>query len=221
MLLRCYILASPSYMRRAFYQHSSVVRDVGTWPSARSQALAVPVTLSVCRHARPCSSDARPTRCTRPAGPAAQQASLRCGGRCSGRLAHVDAAPERHDALAALRPRLRAGEWACDLCRLLPSGARRVHHADWPCLTQRLEDALKALLAEFAAKETWERPRRLALMEFAGGDLTVVCNPNAYPTAFQAKALITFQSHGVQVTGEGGLSALRQDVEAFQRGGTA
>ena len=82
-------------------------------------------------------------------------------------------------------------------------------------------------MSEFRARETWERPRRLRMMEFraaseasAGGVATpsveIVCNPNAYPTAFAAKALVTLSGGGVCVTAEGGLSAVMQDLEAFK-----
>ena len=82
-------------------------------------------------------------------------------------------------------------------------------------------------MSEFRARETWERPRRLRLMEFradsdagAGGvptpSVEIVCNPNAYPTAFAAKALVTLTAAGVSVTAEGGLSAVMQDLEIFK-----
>jgi hypothetical protein len=83
-------------------------------------------------------------------------------------------------------------------------------------------------MSEFRARETWERPRRLRMMEFrsaseagAGGaaspSVEIVCNPNAYPTAFAAKALVTLQAGGVSVTAEGGLSAVMQDLEIFKQ----
>ena len=90
---------------------------------------------------------------------------------------------------------------------------------------QALEAALNEALSEFRAKETWDRPRRLKLMEFktdaaaVGGDvaLEVVCNPNAYASAFAAKAMVTLRAPGgVRLTAEGALSALRQDLEAFK-----
>lgn len=46
--------------------------------------------------------------------------------------------------------------------------------------------------------------------------LEVMCNPNAYTTAFDAKVLITVATTtGVKITTEGRLSSLKQDVEAF------
>ena len=54
--------------------------------------------------------------------------------------------------------------------------------------------------------------------ELGGGlqKLEVYCNPNAHPTAFDAKVLISLQTReGVAVTTEGKLSAVRADVEAF------
>lgn len=47
-------------------------------------------------------------------------------------------------------------------------------------------------------------------------NLEVMCNPNAYATAFDAKVLITVSTTaGVKVTTEGRLSNLKQDVDAF------
>ena len=78
-------------------------------------------------------------------------------------------------------------------------------------------------MSEFRARETWERPRRLRMMEFsaagegaAAPSVEIVCNPNAYPTAFTAKALVTLTAGGVRVTAEGGLTAVVQDLEAFK-----
>lgn len=46
--------------------------------------------------------------------------------------------------------------------------------------------------------------------------LEVVCNPNAYATAFDAKVLITIRSsEGLKVTTEGRLSNLKGDVDTF------
>lgn len=46
--------------------------------------------------------------------------------------------------------------------------------------------------------------------------LEVVCNPNAYATAFDAKVLITIRSsQGLKVTTEGRLSNLKGDVDTF------
>lgn len=46
--------------------------------------------------------------------------------------------------------------------------------------------------------------------------LEVVCNPNAYATAFDAKVLITVRSaQGLKVTTEGRLSNLKGDVDTF------
>jgi hypothetical protein len=44
------------------------------------------------------------------------------------------------------------------------------------------------------------------------GDVAVeiVCNPNAYASAFAAKAMVTLRARGVKMTAEGALSALRQ-----------
>jgi len=74
----------------------------------------------------------------------------------------------------------------------------------------------------FAAKEKAERPQRLPMLEYlqkgdANGDvfLEICCNPNAYPDAFQAKALVTIRKEDVKITSEGLLSALKADVDNF------
>ena len=49
-----------------------------------------------------------------------------------------------------------------------------------------------------------------------GCAVEIVCNPNAYASAFAAKAMVTLAAGGVRLTAEGALSALRQDLEAFK-----
>lgn len=46
--------------------------------------------------------------------------------------------------------------------------------------------------------------------------LEVLCNPNAYTTAFDAKLLITLAtSQGLKVTTEARLSAVKADIDEF------
>ncbi|KAL3143063.1 hypothetical protein ABBQ38_003338 [Trebouxia sp. C0009 RCD-2024] len=92
---------------------------------------------------------------------------------------------------------------------------------------QQLSNAITTLIQTFAAKQKAERPRRWDLMEYKykedegnGAEgveyLEVVCNPNAYATAFDAKVLITIRSsQGLKVTTEGRLSNLKGDVDTF------
>lgn len=89
---------------------------------------------------------------------------------------------------------------------------------------QQLSDAFVALFQTFAAKQKAERPKRWDMMEvrFVGqapqelAHFEAFCNPNAYTTAFDAKVLLTIQTHdGVKVTTEARLSAIKADVDAF------
>jgi len=90
----------------------------------------------------------------------------------------------------------------------------------------KLSESVKSLLETFAAKQKAERPKRWDMMEYrlrgeeaasvGLQNLEVMCNPNAYATAFDAKVLITVSTTaGVKVTTEGRLSNLKQDVDAF------
>lgn len=90
----------------------------------------------------------------------------------------------------------------------------------------QLRESVQSLLKTFAEKQKAERPKRWDMMEYrlSGEEaaavglrlLEVMCNPNAYTTAFDAKVLITVATTaGVKITTEGRVSSLKQDVEAY------
>ena len=91
---------------------------------------------------------------------------------------------------------------------------------------QDLNSSINTLLATFREKDkvTKEggRPRRWDALNFQhrseenAVQLEVFCNPNAFSSAFNAKALVTLSSSlGVQVVTECSLSSIQSDVEAF------
>ena len=86
-----------------------------------------------------------------------------------------------------------------------------------------LDKAIDALLQTFREKEKATRPQRWQSMEFrvagdfaAGGVfLEIFCNPNAYSSAFQARALVTVKDEKIRFTSEGALSALKAAVDEY------
>jgi hypothetical protein len=87
---------------------------------------------------------------------------------------------------------------------------------------QELSAAIQEIMTTFAEKQKAERPKRWESMEYRLNDtgpvekLEVICNPNAYSTAFEAKVLITLVIvGGVKVVTEGKLSAVKADVETY------
>ena len=80
----------------------------------------------------------------------------------------------------------------------------------------RARGAVRHIFDIFKEKEALERPRRMEDVKFTlAGDegafaLQLYCNPNAHPSAFQAKVLVSFKSEGgVTMTSEAPLSSLR------------
>mmetsp|Transcript_41481 Transcript_41481/g.132517 ORF Transcript_41481/g.132517 Transcript_41481/m.132517 type:complete len:92 (-) Transcript_41481:78-353(-) len=77
----------------------------------------------------------------------------------------------------------------------------------------------------FKQKEKEGQRKRLDIMEynFKGGvggaeppvSMEVVCNPNAFENAFQAKVLVSVKSEQINFTSECLLSALKADVDVF------
>mmetsp|Transcript_13628 Transcript_13628/g.26113 ORF Transcript_13628/g.26113 Transcript_13628/m.26113 type:complete len:155 (+) Transcript_13628:564-1028(+) len=80
----------------------------------------------------------------------------------------------------------------------------------------------------FKEKETWERPRRLDQIKVnlkSGGDhdrasleMRLFMNPNAYPTAFQAKVLFNLKhsgGNGVEVSTEIPLSKFSESLDLY------
>jgi len=88
----------------------------------------------------------------------------------------------------------------------------------------RLIDALKRIIEVFKEKENMTRPKRLDDVKLriesgqeGGISLDLYCNPNAHPTAFQAKALLTVRSGTLKVASEVQLSGLKADLEEYAR----
>lgn len=86
------------------------------------------------------------------------------------------------------------------------------------------QEEMQKLLLVFKDKAEKGQRKKLEAMEYKyseasdGEDkmqLEVYCNPNAYPDAFQAKALITVRSNSLKITTEGRLSAIKSDLDSF------
>lgn len=96
---------------------------------------------------------------------------------------------------------------------------------------RKLQTSTTALLETFAAKQKAERPKRWDIMEYSfRGDpalnqiayFEVACNPNAYPSAFDAQVLITIKTQdGLQLTTEGKFSTFKADLDNFVQGSGA
>lgn len=86
---------------------------------------------------------------------------------------------------------------------------------------KQLSAAIQGIMETFAAKQQAARPKRWDCMDFQVSPdhvecLEIVCNPNAYSTAFEAKVFITLKLNGgVKLVTEGKLSAMKADVELF------
>lgn len=86
-----------------------------------------------------------------------------------------------------------------------------------------LKQATLRVFDLFKEKETWERPRRLDTVKAQIDTetrlrLSVLVNPNAYPTAFQAKVLFSLKDlgeTGIEVATEIPLSKFKQDVDDY------
>ena len=91
---------------------------------------------------------------------------------------------------------------------------------------RNLGRSFNGLLQTFKDKQAAEKPQRWDLMRYSYenqkgsvGDiaaLEVVCNPNAFPTAFDAKLMITMESKsGIKIVGEANLSQTKSDLQNF------
>ena len=91
---------------------------------------------------------------------------------------------------------------------------------------RNLGRSFNGLLQTFKDKQAAEKPQRWDLMRYSYenqkgsvGDiaaLEVVCNPNAFPTAFDAKLMITMESKsGIKIVGEANLSQTKSDLKNF------
>lgn len=90
---------------------------------------------------------------------------------------------------------------------------------------KNLGRSFNGLLQTFKDKQEAEQPKKWDNMAYIFEDqntsegvskFEVVCNPNAFPSAFDAKLLISLQTNnGIKVTGEAYLSQLKADLQNF------
>mmetsp|Transcript_9860 Transcript_9860/g.24594 ORF Transcript_9860/g.24594 Transcript_9860/m.24594 type:complete len:193 (+) Transcript_9860:164-742(+) len=84
-----------------------------------------------------------------------------------------------------------------------------------------MKQATLRVFESFKEKETWERPRKLdsTKLSVSSGttEIGLLCNPNAYPTAFQAKVLVKMseRASGIELTTEVPLSKFKNDLDDF------
>lgn len=99
-----------------------------------------------------------------------------------------------------------------------------------PSAALELKQATVRVFDLFKEKETWERPRRLdsvkLVMASSSGnalagqgalEVSFLVNPNAYPTAFQAKVLFGVKDPGtgVEIATEVPLAKFKQDLDDY------
>lgn len=91
---------------------------------------------------------------------------------------------------------------------------------------RNLGRSFNGLLQTFKDKQETEKPQKWdrmnytyqATKEVADGIsfLEVACNPNAFPSAFDAKLLVSLKAQsGIKITGEANLSQVKSDLQGF------
>jgi len=91
-----------------------------------------------------------------------------------------------------------------------------------PDEARNLGRSFNALLQTFKDKQESPRPQKWEIMEYVyqGEDgverFEVTCNPNAFPTAFDAKLMVDLRAaNGIRFAGEGELSQIKSDLADF------
>lgn len=93
-----------------------------------------------------------------------------------------------------------------------------------PAEARNLGRSFNGLLQTFKDKQEAAEPRKWEMMSYTYDAqetegvtfLQVMCNPNAFPSAFDAKLMVTIQSEsGMKITGEAHLSQTKSDLQTF------
>eukprot|EP00210_Caulerpa_lentillifera_P003351 g3197.t1 len=93
---------------------------------------------------------------------------------------------------------------------------------------RNLGRSFNGLLQTFKDKQEAEAPKKFDIMTYKFEEeapkddsldsLEVMCNPNAFPSAFEAKLLVSLKArNGIKISGESHLSQMKSDLQIFLR----
>lgn len=93
---------------------------------------------------------------------------------------------------------------------------------------RNLGRSFNGLLQTFKDKQEAEAPKKFEIMTYKFEDpdpsddnvdsFEVMCNPNAFPSAFEAKLLVALSAqNGIKISGESHLSQMKSDLRTFLR----